>query len=337
MLGPAVVDAALARQHRVTIFNRGKTEIDRVTAIPASVERLVGDRDPRKAPGLGALKGREFDVVIDTSGLYPRHVACSAELLERQGTRRYIFISSISAYANHKTPGADESDAPADPANPYEEEGDENFAYTGELKRPCEVAAQRIFGDRATIVRPAYLVGRGDATGRFAYWPLRVREATGVHSEMLVPAPPEAPVQIVDVRDLAAWLIVLAERDTPGTFNACGPETPYTVRDVLTACEQATANTGDKAPRYTWVPWSFLIEQKAGVPILLPPDGDFAGFHRRKSTRALGVGLTFRPLRETCDAILKWFDAQPADKQAKFRGRPTLEREGELLRAWHAK
>ncbi len=337
MLGPAVIDAALARGHRVTMFNRGKTEAQRGTPIPAAVERLVGDRDPRKGNGLAALKGREFDVVIDTSGLFPRHVACSADLLESQGTRRYIFISSISAYDNHRTPGADESDAPANPRNPYEEEGDAGFVYTGELKRPCEQAVERIFGAKATIIRPAYLVGPGDATGRFAYWPIRVREATGDHADMLVPGPPDMPIQVVDVRDLAAWLMLVAEQDIPGTFNACGPAAPLTITDVLHACEEAAGRTGDKAPRYEWVTWDFLRTQKLPMPIVLPPEGDTAGFHRRSGAKAIAAGLRFRPMRETAAAILAWWDQQPAEEKPRFRGRPTLEREQEALRAWKSR
>ena len=329
MLGPAVIDATLARGHRVSMFNRGRTEAARGTQVPAEVERLLGDRDPRKGDGLRALKGREFDVVVDISGLFPRHVACSADLLQSQGVRRYVFISSISAYANHQTPGADESDPTVEPRNPYEEEGDEGFVYTGELKRPCEQAAERVFGSRATIVRPAYLVGPGDATGRFAYWPLRVREAVGEHAEMLVPGTPDMPIQVVDVRDLAAWLMVVAERDLSGTFNACGPETPLTFGQVLAGCEQAAG----RAPRYRWATWAFLNQQHVEMPIVLPAHGSTLGFHQRSSTRAIHAGLTFRPMRETAAAILAWWDKQPADTKTTLRGGIALNREAELLRA----
>lgn len=338
MLGPAIIDSALARNHHVTIFNRGRTERDTAVAIPAAVERLIGDRDPRITPGLTALQGRSWDAVIDTSGLYPRHVAASASLLNRQGTPHYVFISSISAYAAHATPNTDESDPTADPENPYEEEGDPGFiGYTGELKAPCERAVQRVYADRATVIRPAYLVGPGDATGRFAYWPLRVREATGDHTHMLVPGSATLPIQILDIRDLADWLMLVIEQRLTGVFNACGPSTPHTIGDVLSASQLATGRTGAAAPSYEWCTWDFLRAQHQLMPIVLPDTGRWAGFHTRRSDRAIAAGLVFRPLRQTMEAILEWIDAQPAERQPDLRGQPTLAREAELLAAWRAR
>ncbi len=338
MLGPAIIASALARNHHVTIFNRGRTERDTGAIIPDAVERLTGDRDPRIAPGLTALEGRSWDAVIDTSGLYPRHVATSASLLNRLGVPHYVFISSISAYASHATPNTDESDPTADPENPYEEDGDPGFiGYTGELKAPCERAVQRIYADRATIIRPAYLVGPGDATGRFAYWPLRVREATGDHTDMLVPGHVGMPIQVLDIRDLADWLMLVVEQRLTGTFNACGPAEPRTIGEVLAACEQSTGHTGSGAPRYRWVTWDFLRSQQQLMPIVLPDTGRWGGFHTRRSDKAIAAGLTFRPMRQTIDAILAWIDAQPAERLPVLRGEPTLAREAELLAAWRVR
>lgn len=332
MLGPAIIDSALARNHHVTIFNRRRTELDTGVHIPDAVERLTGNRDPRIAPGLAALEGRTWDAVIDTSGLYPRHVATSAALLNRLGVAHYIFISSISAYASHAIPNSDESDPLADPENPYEEDGDPGFGYTGELKAPCERAVQRIYADRATIIRPAYLVGPGDATGRFAYWPLRTREGAD-HPDILVPGHAGTPIQVLDIRDLAQWLMLVVEQRLTGTFNACGPAKPHTIADVLAA----GAKSASTNPRPHWVTWDFLREQRQPMPIVLPDTGRWAGFHTRKSDKAVAAGLTFRPLHDTADAILRWFDSQPATRHAALRGQPTLAREAELLAAWNAR
>jgi 2'-hydroxyisoflavone reductase len=332
MLGPAIIEAAIRRGHRVAMFNRNKTEAERGTVIPPEVERFVGDRDPRIGDGLSSLKGQRFDAVIDTSGLFPRMVRASAELLESQGAARYIFVSSISAYAGHATPNADESDPPVVPANPDAEESDPGFVYTGELKRPCEQAAQAVFGDRATIVRPSYLVGPGDASGRFAYWPLRVSECIGDRRRMLVPGGPDDPVQVVDVRDAAAWLIAIVERNIAGTFNISGPEKPPTVGAMLAACAAAAGTS----PAIAWVPWQFLIDARQPVPILLPPDGDYAGFHRRNGAKALRAGFTPRPVRDTCADILAWIRTRPDDERAALRGGLSPEREAELLAQWDA-
>ena len=330
MLGPAIIDAALARGHRVAMFNRGRTEVERGTAIPDGVERFIGDRDPRVGDGLKSLTGERFDAVIDTSGLYPRMVEASALLLKDQQCRHYIFVSSISAYANHATPDADESDAPANPEHPDAEEGDPGFVYTGELKRTCEQRVERVFGDACTIARPSYLVGPGDASGRFAYWPVRVSEAAGDRRTMLVPGAPADPVQVVDVRDLGAWLVRVAEERITGTFNVAGPERPYSMGEVLAACAAAAGTD----PSFQWVSWPFLIDEHQPVPIVLPPDGPYAGFHRRNGTKALRAGFSPRPIRDTCADILAWVRAQPVEAQPALRGGLTPERETELLAKW---
>lgn len=333
MLGPAIIDAALARGHSVAMFNRGKTEAELGTTIPDQVERLIGDRDPRIGGGLKALEGKRFDAVIDTSGLFPRMVTASAELLRANGAARYIFVSSISAYANHATPNADESDAPADPENPDAEEGDPGFVYTGELKRTCEQRVEAVFGDRCMIARPSYLVGPSDVSGRFAYWPVRVSEAVGDRATMLVVGAPQDPVQIVDVRDLGAWLITVAERNIAGTFNVSGPAVPPTFGAVLDACAAAAGTT----PVFEWVSWQFLVDEHQPLPIVLPADGDYAGFHTRNGAKALRAGFSPRPIADTCADILAWVRAHPADEQTALRGGISPERETELLAKWNAR
>ena len=333
MLGPAIINAAIARGHTVAMFNRGKTEVELGTVIPPQVERLIGDRDPRIGDGLKSLDGKRFDAVIDTSGLFPRMVKASAELLKAGGTKQYIFVSSISAYANHATPNADESDTPANPDNPDAEEGDPGFIYTGELKRTCEQRALEVFGDQCMIARPSYLVGPGDASGRFAYWPVRVSEAFGDRATMLVVGAPDDPIQVVDVRDLGAWLVAVAERSITGTFNVSGPAVPPTFGAVLDACAAAAGT----APNLEWVSWQFLVDEHQPLPIVLPAEGDYAGFHTRNGAKALRAGFSPRPIADTCADILAWVRAHPADEQTALRGGISPERETELLAKWNAR
>src|ERR1051326_2527072 len=212
-LGPATVEAATARGHQLTLFNRGRTR----PGLFPNIETLLGDRDPKVGEGLNALRNRKWDVVIDNSGNFPRHVAASAKLLA-SSTAHYIYISSISAYADSSIEGQDESGRLATTDDPTVETITEKTF--GPLKVLCEKAAAETFPQRATIVRPGYIVGPDDPSGRFTYWPVRVDRGGGV----LVPGAPSDPVQFIDVRDLGAWLISLAEQHTVGTFNATGPK-----------------------------------------------------------------------------------------------------------------
>ncbi|MGC1817496.1 MAG: NAD-dependent epimerase/dehydratase family protein, partial [Casimicrobiaceae bacterium] len=227
-LGRHLVEAALARGHDVTIFTRGRTPVPwqgRVTA-------LTGDRDPRIAPGLAALDGASFDAAIDCSGYVPRVVEASARLLARR-IARYLFVSSLSVYADVSRPGQDESTPVAVLADPATEDVMPNY---GGLKAACETAVGRTYGARATQVRPGLIVGPHDATDRFGYWVARF-----VHPYLLgdrdpravVPAPPARPLQFIDARDLAAFILDLAEADAPGIFNACSPRGKWTMGDLV--------------------------------------------------------------------------------------------------------
>ncbi len=222
-LGRAVVEAALARGHEPTLFNRGLT---RPELFPG-VARLVGDRDG----ALQSLQGGTWDAVIDTSGYVPRVVRASAELLQPR-VGRYIFVSSISAYADLSRRGVAE-DAPLAKLGKETEDRDEAY---GALKALCERAVQDIYGERATIVRPGLIVGPWDFTGRFTYWPVRI--AAG--GDVLAPEPRDAPVQVIDVRDLADWMVQLVEEDRGGVFNATGPEQSLTLELLLESCRTVT-------------------------------------------------------------------------------------------------
>lgn len=370
-LGPKTIEAALARGHTVTIFNRGKRE--KLQPLPYDVEHLYGNRDPELPAddergadgsllrpdatprGLEQLAGRAWDVCIDNSGYVPRIVAASAQLLAPR-VGQYIFISSISAYGENPATGGDEDTPVAKLADPTVETMGASFEHYGGLKALCEQAAAAAFPGHATLVRPGYIVGPGDPTDRFTYWPVRIARG----GEVLAPGDPGDPLQWIDVRDLAAWLVRLAEDGTAGTFNAVGPAVPGRWGEVLDTC--VTASGG--GARLTWVPATWLAARGAGgeaaFPIWTAPVGEYAGFHRWKNQRALAAGLTFRPIADTVRGLLDWFpgelerrarvtrelrEAAEARGQppptladpALLRAGPPAAREQELLAAWHAR
>jgi 2'-hydroxyisoflavone reductase len=325
-LGPAVVAAAQARGHTVTLFNRGKT---RPELFPG-VEKLRGDRDPKKDEGLKALEGRKWEAVIDNSGYYPRMVGASASLLA-PNVGHYVYISSVSAYAENATPGQDESAPTATLKDPNVEEMGKNFENYGGLKRACEEAAEKAMPGRVANVRPGYIVGPEDRSDRFTYWP--VRYAKG--GEMLAPGAPTDPLQIIDVRDLAEWLVHLVETNTVGIFNAVGPQKPWNMGALFDACKKAT---GQKGTKLVWVPGDFLEKQgengDGDIPIWAPYMGKYKGMHLYSNAKAVKAGLRFRNPATTVKDTLAWFNAQPAERRAKLRAGLSPERERALLDAW---
>ncbi len=303
-VGPHLLVAAAARGHELTRFHR--------SAFPPD---LAGDRDPDEEPGLEALEGGEWDAVIDTSGYHPRIVRASAELLSPH-IGRYLFVSTVSVYADHSQPFRTE-DAPL-------AHGDEGY---GALKAACETVVREVYGDRALIVRPGLIVGPGDPTDRFTYWPVRVDRGGSV----LAPGDGRDPVQLIDVRDLADWLIRLLEDQASGTFHAVGPERPTTIAGLLSACG---------ARDVTWVPTDFLqshgVKPWSDLPVWIPRASEDGGHNQLDNSRALAAGLRCRPLRQTAADTLAWWKEQPASRRAVLGNGLTPEREAELLRARRA-
>ncbi|HYH99379.1 epimerase [Hyalangium sp.] len=325
-LGPAFVTAAQARGHTLTLFNRGKT---RPHLFP-NVEKLQGDRDPKKGEGLKALEGRRWDVVLDNSGYYPRMVKASAELLAPH-VKQYVYISSISAYANNDVPYEDESGPTAKVADPTVETMGKNYENFGGLKRLCEEAVEAALPGLASLIRPGYIVGPDDPTDRFTYWP--VRYARG--GEMLAPGSPEDPLQIIDVRDLAEWLVKVMENQLTGIYNATGPEKPWTMGALLAACKAAAGKTDTKP---VWVPSEFLAKNgedgEGDIPIWAPPLDKNKGFHLRSIDKAVKAGLKFRPGAVTVKDTLAYFNGLPEERRNKMRAGLAPEREKALLALW---
>ena len=307
-LGRHAVDATLAAGHEVTLFTRGQTHPE----LFPEAEHLRGDRDG----GLGALEGRSWDGVVDTSGFVPRIVRQSAELL-RDSVQRYVFVSSISVYDDFSAP-VDESSPVAELDDPSSEEVLEHY---GALKAACEEIVEEAYGDRSARVRAGLIAGPYDATDRFTYWPRRI--AAG--GDVLCPGYPGAPVQFVDVRDLGAWLVKLALEGPGGVFNATGPAEPLSFVELL---DRMRTTIGSDA-NLVWTDEQRIlaadVQPWTELPLWLP-GSEHAGMARADISRALGAGLAFRSLEETVADTLAWDRTVPGD-------RPTLrpEKEQEIL------
>jgi 2'-hydroxyisoflavone reductase len=305
-LGRHIVDTALERGHRVTVFTRGREPL----SSSAGVSALVGDRDPRIAPGLRALENGAWDAVVDTSGYVPRIVDASAALFhERVG--RYAFVSSLSVYASAARAGQDET-APLLP--PVESDNEDIPKNYGALKASCEAVVTQRFGARATILRPGLIVGPYDPTDRFSYWVARF-----VHPALLgarspravVPARRERPIQFIDARDLARWTVELLENDAGGTFNAAIPAGQWTMGDLVDALVAGSATP----PEPTWVDEATLtahrVEPWVGLPLWIPAgDSDSAGFLAFDCMKAQRAGLRTGALARTIADTAVWLAAR---------------------------
>jgi 2'-hydroxyisoflavone reductase len=326
--GPYQVRYALSRGHKVTTFNRGKTHPGE---LPKEVEQLTGDRNGQ----LDALKGRQWDVVIDNPTSVPVWVRDAAQIL-KGNVERYVFISTISVYADTSKPGTDEIAPLAKYIGPdaMKETREtiiaSKFALYGPLKALSETEAEKWFPRKTLIIRPGLIVGPGDETDRFAYWPVRLDRG----GEVLAPGDPSDPVQFIDARDLAEWTIRMVENGETGIFNATGPAKRLGIGEMLDGIK--TANHSKAT--FTWVSADFLEAQKVApwsdLPVWLPPRGEEAGGNQVSNQRALAKDLTFRPLAETARDTLAWFKSLPQDRQLHLKAGLTPEREAEVLAAW---
>lgn len=336
-IGPHMVRYAQSRGHTVTIFNRGNTN----THLFPNVERLEGDRNN----DLRALEGREWDVVLDNHATLPRWVRQTAELL-KDSVQQYVHVSTISVYAGasfdigdgrYAEPGSDQEeqlrmDEDSELAQlPGNHDGSEQV--TGETYGPFKVMAEedarRAFPGRATIVRPGLIVGPGDPTDRFTYWPVRVHRG----GEILVPGDGRDSVQFIDARDLTAWIVRLAEDGVAGTFNATGPAARLSFAEMVHGMRATTS----EPMRFTWVDPVFLrdhdVQPWGHLPVWIPSDP----LSYVRIDRAISTGLTFRPMADTVRDTIEWHGTRPQERQDQLRAGLTSEREAEVLAAWHAR
>ncbi len=326
--GPFQVGYALSRGHQVTVFNRGRTHPGE---LPKAAEQLIGDRNGK----LDALKGREWDVVIDNPTTLPVWVRDAAQIF-KGNVDRYVFISTISVYADTSKLGMDETAplAKYTGADPMKETNAtmraNNFALYGPLKALSEAEAEKWFPGKTLIIRPGYIVGPGDESDRFTYWPVRVERG----GEILAPGTRADPIQIIDARDLAEWTIRMVEQGTVGSFNAVGPKSKLGMGRMLDVIRKTT----NSEARFTWVDDGFLTSEKLidDIPIWTSPHGPEIGYSTMNINKAVSKGLTFRPLSDTTRATLDWFRKQPTSRQLKMHAGIKPEREAEVLAAWHA-
>jgi len=324
-IGVHITELALKRGHGVTLFNRGRSAPNRFP----NVELLKGDRNGQ----LDALRGHSWDAVIDDSGFVPRHVRLSAELLAPH-VQRYLFISSISAYASLAKP-VDESSPLGQLTDPSVETV--NGDTYGPLKALCEQAAASAMPHRLIVLRPGIVVGPEDYTDRFTYWPARAARG----GAMLAPDKPADATQFIDARDLARFTLDCIERDVLGTFNVVTPPGHITMGQVVAesiAAAKALARP-QAQPTAVWVPADFLERQKVepgtDLPLWYPATGDEASFAAVSDARAIAAGLRITPLARTTHDTLAWYLKRPQSERRQLKAGLSPERETQLLAAWH--
>ncbi|HMG74152.1 MAG TPA: SDR family oxidoreductase [Pyrinomonadaceae bacterium] len=332
-VGRHLVMAALARNHEVTLFNRGRHP----SAALTSVETIYGDRHSN----LAKLQGRRWDAVIDTCGYLPRTVRASTEILSHS-VDRYVFISSLSVYADFSVSGIDETAPLAtltneqlEEANAIDSSGQASAVTYGKmyggLKALCEQAAEEVLPNRVLIIRPGLIVGPYDYTDRFTFWAQRI--ANG--GEVLAPGRPDRYVQFIDVRDLAEWIVRMIERRGTGVYNANGLQNNLTMAKVLEECKLVSGSDAS----FTWVSEEFLMQEKvvpwSEMPLWMPEQGapHLKGFMFINCVKSVGAGLSFRPLNDTIKDTLAWFEANRVDEE--LSAGIDRDKEQRLLRKWH--
>ena len=346
-LGRHLVAAALARGDEVTVFNRGQSLAPE--ALPAGVRWLAGDR----RASLEALAGGTWDAVVDTCGYLPGEVR-SLGLALRERVAHCAFISSVSAYADARQPNAE--DAALAQLPPQADASVVNGETYGPLKAACEAEALAAWGaERCLLIRPGLIVGPHDPTGRFSWWPARLARTaagpapaatvpagsppsqTAPEALVLAPGAPDDPIQCIDARDLASFVLSALDRSLSGAFNLVSPPGHWCMADLLLACAQAAGRQPDLA----WVDSVWLQAQGVApwmdLPLWLPPEGEHAAFMRVPADRALAAGLKLRPLAETAADTLAWWRSLPPEAQAFAQTGLAPEREAELLRHWQGR
>jgi len=331
LIGPPMVRYAIDRGHEVTLFNRGKTN----AGLFPELEKLRGDRnDDLSSIEAEVAKGRKWDAVIDNTSSIPRWVTSSAAVL-KDAASLYLYTSSISAYGSFTEIGQDETAAVASLSAEEEAKVKLPSDITGEnyggLKARCEQEAQKAFPGRSIIVRPGLIVGPGDYTDRFTYWPVRIHRG----GEVMAPGKPTDPVQFIDCRDLGEWFVRLVEDGAVGVYNGTGPASRMSVAEMLYGIR---GSTGGEVS-FTWVDADFLAKHEVQpwmhMTVWVPSEGEFAGMSQVSVEAAKNSGLTFRPLAITAADTVEWWNELPEERRAAPKAGLPAEKEKEVLAAWH--
>jgi len=318
-IGPHLVRYAASRGHKITIFTRGRRNAD----LPDDVVRLQGDRSTNE---LGALHGKTWDVVIDDSANNVDWIKASTALL-KGSAGRYMFTSSTGVYYPYLKRGVDEST----PVHYEMADPNDDSEKFGVMKANCEKILLDAFGDKGTVIRPTYIVGPGDTSDRFPYWPQRLEKG----GEVLAPGKADDPMQIVDVRDLAEFMIRVLENNHNGVFNVAGPKSTLTAKQFYPAAAEAL---GAKV-KFTYVDdYDFLAAHKIeeSIPWAMLKGNDY-GMMSVKNDRAIAAGLSFRPLATTVRDTLAWWPTVPEARRTKPRFSITPDSEAKALADWHAR
>jgi 2'-hydroxyisoflavone reductase len=318
-VGRAYVESVIAAGHEVTLFNRGRTNAD----LFPDLERIRGDR----GTDISALAGRTWDAVFDPACYLPRLARISAEALDG-ATGHYTFVSSLSVYDDLTTTGQDESGHLGTISDPTAEEiTDDTY---GPLKVLAEQEVQRVFGERALVLRPGFITGPYDTLDRMPYWLRRV----ALGGEVLAPESPDYAVQLIDARDIALFALAMAERGDGGVFNLCAPATPYPMVQILESCRTVTGSDAT----FTWVSAEFLrahgLDAEEALPYWEAPE--YVALTRFDPSKALAAGLRVRPLEESIRDTWSW-DRTRQDMPLRDGVGVSLDKEAELLAAWHAR
>ena len=321
-LGPHTVQYAIERGHEVTLFNRGRTNKDMFPTL----EKIIGDRDPKKGEGLSGLKDRKWDAVIDTSGYVPRLVGASSELLA-PNVKQYLFVSTICQYDNWAEGGnfGTESRAPAKLDDPTTEDVRQHYCA---LKAYCEQAADKAMPGRVTQIRPGLIVGPRDKTDRFTYWPVRFSRG----GEVLVPGKPKDFTQFIDVRDLAEFMVHTVEQNITGAFNLVRPAMPF--GDLVESCLKIAPK--DTTP--TWVSAEFLekndVQPWRDIFMWADATSASAGALTWSPEKAIKAGLNFRSIDDTVKDTLEWYRTLPDERQKNLKAGMSKQKETHILKSW---
>jgi 2'-hydroxyisoflavone reductase len=335
-VGPHLVHELTGRGHRISILTRGRRQPGLYEEDFAGVEHLTGDRS--QPGGLNALEGKTWDVVIETSG-YRHPWTRDAALALKGRAERYLYVSSTGVYWPYRA-----VDIAEDGPIPLRDDPPQANPSYGVMKALSENEVKTAFGEHAIVVRPGYIVGPGDTSDRWTYWPVRVARG----GEILVAGKRADPVQYIDVRDLAAWMVHLIDSGTNGVFNAVGPARPQTLEEFVYGVAAITAVplSWTWIEDYAWLKQYPLRKNQDGttaglienIPWVMV-EGDDLGHMRIDARRAFAAGLPPRPLADTARDTLQW--RQSAAVPEALRDQPryvlTPEQERAILDAWKAR